>query len=96
VKTGRTPARPFESHVFQVAAYCALVERNFKQRPPYGIIRYPERSFTVEFSRTLEEELLSLLAQMQGALSADEMHRSHDMAARCQACGYVHLCEERL
>src|SRR3972149_2334260 len=43
VKTGRTPARPFESHVFQVAAYCALVERNFKQRPPYGIIRYPER-----------------------------------------------------
>ena len=96
VKTGRTPARPFESHVFQVAAYCALVERNFKQRPPYGIIRYPERSFTVEFSRTLEEELLSLLAQMQGALSADEMHRSHDMAARCQACGYVHLCVERL
>ena len=96
VKTGRTPQRPFESHVFQLAAYCALVERNFQQRPPYGIIRYPERSFEVEFTQDLERQLLSLLAEMQTALRSGELHRSHGAAARCRACGYAQLCDERL
>ncbi|MEX2143142.1 MAG: CRISPR-associated protein Cas4 [Anaerolineales bacterium] len=96
VKTGRTPARPFESHIFQLAAYCALVERNFNQRPAHGIIRYPQRSFTVEFTQELEGQLLTLLAEMRAAIRSGEMHRSHDVAARCRACGYVQLCEERL
>lgn len=96
VKTGRTPQRPFDSHVFQVAAYCALVEHNFQQRPPYGIIRYPERSFEVEFTQTLERQLVSLLAEMQTDLRSGELHRSHEAAARCRACGYGQLCDERL
>src|SRR3990172_9008840 len=96
VKTGRTPQRPFESHVFQLAAYCALIERNFEQRPPYGIIRYPERNFTVEFTETLERQLINLLAEIQTALRLGELHRSHEVAARCRACGYVQLCAERL
>lgn len=96
VKTGRTPQRPFESHVYQLAAYCALVERNFRQRPPHGIIRYPERSFTVEFTQTLERQLVSLLAEMETDLRSGEMHRSHGVSARCRACGYGQLCDERL
>jgi len=96
VKTGRTPQRPFEAHIYQLAAYCALVERNFQQRPPYGIIRYPERSFTVEFTQALEHQLVSLLGKMQTDLRSVELHRSHQVTARCRACGYVQLCAERL
>jgi len=96
VKTGRTPQRPFESHVFQLAAYCALMERNFQQRPVYGIIKYPERSFEVEFTQTLERQLVSLLAEMQTDLGSGELHRSHQAPARCRACGYGQLCDERL
>jgi CRISPR-associated exonuclease Cas4 len=95
VKTGRTPQQPFESHIFQLAAYCALVERNFLQRPPYGVIRYPQRSFKVEFTEALESQLLSLLVEMQTALRSGEQHRSHQAAARCRACGYLDLCAER-
>lgn len=96
VKSGRTPKKPFDSHVFQLAAYCALVERNFGKRPAYGIIRYPERSFTVEYSQGLEDRLLALLSEMQAALGSGEMHRSHPLAARCRACGYGQLCDESL
>jgi CRISPR-associated exonuclease Cas4 len=96
VKTGRTPQRPFDSHVFQLAAYCALVERNFQQRPPYGIIRYPQRSFQIDFSAALEAQLLALLAEMRAAFASSELHRSHNQAARCRACGYAALCTERL
>ncbi|MEX1247493.1 MAG: Dna2/Cas4 domain-containing protein [Anaerolineales bacterium] len=95
VKSGRTPKRPFQSHIFQLAAYCALVERNFAQRPPYGIIRYPQRSFTVEFTRQLEGQLLALLAEMRAGFGM-EMHRSHQVAARCHACGYGQLCDQHL
>ena len=41
VKTGKTPTRPYDSHVMQLVAYCVLVEENYGIRPPYGIIRYP-------------------------------------------------------
>jgi len=96
VKSGRTPTQPFQSHIYQLAAYCLLVQRNFKKRPPFGIIRYPERSFTVEFTRELEQQLLTLIKEMRAGLAGLEMHRSHRQAARCNSCGYRELCDQRL
>jgi CRISPR-associated exonuclease Cas4 len=96
VKSGRTPRKPYDSHIYQLAAYCLLVARNFRQRPAYGIIRYPQRSFRVEFTQALESQLLRLLANMRGGLGAMELHRSHQVAARCAACGYRQLCSERI
>lgn len=96
VKSGRTPRKPYDSHIYQLAAYCLLVARNFRQRPAYGIIRYPQRSFRVEFTQVLEAQLLRLLANMRGGLTRMELHRSHQVAARCAACGYHQLCSERI
>jgi CRISPR-associated exonuclease Cas4 len=96
VKSGRTPPKPFDSHIYQLAAYCLLVQRNYKRRPPYGIIRYPQRSFAVEFTRELEGQLISLLADMRSSSGFHELHRSHEQPGRCQACGFGQLCEERL
>lgn len=96
VKSGRTPTRPLQSHIFQLAAYCLLVQRNFKKRPPFGIIRYPERSFTVEFTRELEQQLLALLQDMRTGLLGAEMHRSHGQVGRCNSCGFRQLCDQRL
>lgn len=97
VKSGRTPQRPYETHILQLAAYCALVQRNYDQRPPYGILRYPERSFQVPFTAELEARLMAVLNEMHAVLAAGlEQHRSHAVAARCRACGYQELCAERL
>ncbi|MGH2581441.1 MAG: CRISPR-associated protein Cas4 [Anaerolineales bacterium] len=96
VKSGRTPSQPFQSHIYQLAAYCALVECNFGKRPAYGIIRYPGKSFQVDFTRQLESQLIRLLDEMKQGLMSREMHRSHRQPARCRSCGYLQVCEESL
>jgi CRISPR-associated exonuclease Cas4 len=96
VKSGSSPQKPYDTHIFQLAAYCVLVARNFKQRPPYGIIRYPQRSFRIEFTRDLENQLLGLLKEMRNGLDLTELHRSHNVFGRCRACGFGQLCEEHL
>src|SRR3990172_10770335 len=96
VKSGRTPSRPSESHIYQLAAYCLLVTRNYRKRPPYGIIRYPGRSFAVDFTQGLEENLVALLMEMRAGAALPELHRSHDQTGRCISCGFGQLCDERL
>ena len=48
VKSGRAPESPYDSHIYQLAAYCLLVEKSYGKRPPYGIIHYENRDFAVE------------------------------------------------
>lgn len=95
VKSGRSPKAPYESHIYQLAAYCLLVASNFGQRPSHGLIRYPERSFKVNFTEELEAGLLNLLDEMRAHKSAD-LPRSHQQAARCRACGYLQVCDQNL
>jgi CRISPR-associated exonuclease Cas4 len=96
VKSGWAPPVPYESHVFQLAAYCLLVERSTARRPPYGILRYRNRTFAVDYTKDLENKLVELLAEMRIEERTGECHRSHDEPARCERCGYRELCEEKL
>ena len=65
VKSGRVPDSPYDSHIYQVAVYCMLVEREFGKRPPYGIIHYGKRTFAVDYTKELENALLDLLTEMR-------------------------------
>jgi CRISPR-associated exonuclease Cas4 len=57
VKSGWAPPEPYEGHVYQLLAYCRLVEHAEGKRPPYGILRYRNRSFAVDYPRGGEQEL---------------------------------------
>jgi CRISPR-associated exonuclease Cas4 len=101
VKSSRLPEAPYDAHIYQVAAYCVLVERVMGKRPPYGIIHYTDRgkasrTFAVDFTSQLEDELLSLLTEIRSLEHRKEVERSHEVPARCARCGYRSLCEERL
>ncbi len=96
VKTGRAPTQPYDSHIFQLAAYCLLVEKSFGKRPPYGILHYPDRDFAVDFSPELETALLDLLAEMRRDEVRTNVPRSHEEPARCRRCGYKKACDQRL
>ena len=96
VKTGRTPAAPYDAHIFQVAAYCLLVERTYGKRPTHGILHYPARDFAVDYTRELESALLDLLASLRVDEHRHEIHRSHEQAERCVRCGYRQNCDQRL
>jgi CRISPR-associated exonuclease Cas4 len=96
VKSSRAPSLPYDSHVFQLAAYCLLVERTYGQRPPYGILRYRDRSFTIDYSPALENELENLLQAMRLQQRRGEANRSHNEPARCARCGYRGICDQKL
>jgi CRISPR-associated exonuclease Cas4 len=96
VKSGRTPAAPYDSHIFQVAAYCLLVEKTYGKRPPYGIIHYPNRDFAVDYTNQLESSLLDQLAEIRRDEVRSNVPRSHEDAARCRGCGFRKICDQSL
>jgi len=96
VKSGRTPEAPYDSHIFQVAAYCLLVEKTYGVRPPYGLIHYPHRNFAVDYTRQLESALLEHLAEMRRDEMRSDVLRSHEDPARCRGCGFRKVCDQRL
>jgi CRISPR-associated exonuclease Cas4 len=101
VKSSRPPESPYDSHIFQLAAYCLLVEKALGKRPPYGIIHYTDpsktsRSFAIDYTRELEEAVLAVLSEIRSLEKSTEVQRSHDSPGRCKSCGYGFLCEEKL
>jgi CRISPR-associated exonuclease Cas4 len=96
VKSGRAPAAPYDAHIYQLAAYCLLVERTYGRRPTHGIIHYPDRDFAVDYTSELESALLDLLADMRRDEQKSQIDRSHEQAARCVRCGYRNACDQRL
>jgi CRISPR-associated exonuclease Cas4 len=96
VKTGRTPAAPFDSHIYQLAVYCLLVHKTSGKRPSHGILHYPGRDFAVDYTPELEAALLALLAEMRRAGRRPAVKRSHSEAQRCRACGFRKTCDEKI
>ena len=96
VKTGRVPDAPYDSHIFQLAAYCLLVEKTYGKRPPYGIIHYSNRDFAVDYTPQLESALLDHLADMRRDELRKDVPRSHEDAARCRRCGFRKVCDQYL
>lgn len=96
VKSSQAPHEPYEGHILQLAAYCALVEENYGLRPRYGIIQYRNRAFAVEYTPDLEDDLLDLLAEMREDLYADELDRDHNDWQRCGRCSLRGQCVQRL
>ncbi len=96
VKSGRTPEAPYDSHIYQLASYCYLVHKTMGERPPYGIIHYPNRDFAIDYTPELEAALLDILSDMRRDEYRSEMDCSHSSPARCRGCGYQKICDQRL
>jgi len=96
VKTGRTPVAPWDSHIFQVAAYCLLVHKTYGERPSHGILHYPNRDFAVDYTPELESALLDLLDSIRRDERRRDVKRSHQDKQRCRLCGFHKVCDEKL
>ncbi len=96
VKSSRAPFQPYDSHILQLAVYCLLVEECYGRRPSYGIIKYADQAFEIEYTPELEEELLATLDDMRADLEERDAPRDHDDPGRCQACGYRQHCDQIL
>ena len=95
VKTGHTPAQPYEAHTLQLAAYMRLIEAQDGRKPAHGFIVYPQASFRIRNSHRLELELTKTISRMR-ASAASLPQRSHASPERCRACGYLSVCDQAL
>lgn len=105
VKTGNLPHQPYPAHIFQLAAYCILIEETYHQTPPYGILHYhlpanrfqsSSRTWQIPFTSDLRKQLIELMDEMRAESTRIESPRSHDQPARCSHCGYRHICDQKL
>jgi CRISPR-associated exonuclease Cas4 len=96
VKTSHISSGPYDGHIYQLAAYCLLIDRHLGKRPTYGILHYPNRTFAVDYTHELEQSLLSLLEEIHTKDRRKEVFRSHETASRCNRCGFRSICEQRL
>ena len=96
VKSCAAPDEPYRSHVLQLAAYCLLVEEVYERRPPFGLIHYPDRTFSVPYTPEVENEVLDTIEWMRQDLRDKQADRSHNDRVRCQGCGYATYCDQRL
>ena len=92
VKSRRAPGQPPLGHVLQLAAYCLLVEETYRQRPPHGVLRYADASFTIPYTDDLRAQVLHALDAIRQGRRQPDMPRSHDDPWRCRACGYRTAC----
>jgi CRISPR-associated exonuclease Cas4 len=96
LKTGRVPRGPLFSHILQVVAYCVLLEDEYGRAPPYGIIRYGETAFEIEYNEDQKKLLLQKLGEMRAAITKGETHRNHSRPGKCIHCSRRSGCPERL
>jgi CRISPR-associated exonuclease Cas4 len=89
-------ARPYESEILQLAAYCLLVEERFGKAVRVGRLQYPNQSVDIAFDDQLRERLLSSLDAVKAADLLPDVPRSHNSPARCRGCGFRRVCTDSL
>ena len=96
LKSRNSRSGPHEGEVAQVTAYCVLVEDSSAATRPCGIIQYADRSWPIRYTLKDRKRLLHILDEMREARNSQTVHRDHQHAARCRACGYRAVCDEAL
>lgn len=92
LKPGRRAVTPWLRDVVQLAAYCLLIEETEPRFAGYGYLRYADRTFRIDFTETLREELLRTLAALRADLTASDADPNHADARRCARCALVSAC----
>ncbi len=99
-KSNRAPERLFPSHEEQVGAYFILIESRFGPGavPDYGLVRFGDgKEFSVENSARLRERVLAHAKMMRAIETGGvEARRNHESRAKCAACEFFPVCDERI
>jgi CRISPR-associated exonuclease Cas4 len=96
-KSQKAPTTPYDSHILQLSAYCYLSEKSYGHRPAYGLIRYADKTYQIDYDEGQENELFDLIADMRRCETlGGAPARSHNQPSRCRGCGYDSICDQRL
>jgi len=97
IKTGNHH-EPKKNHIFQLAAYCQILEENYGGFIPYGILVYSDTSqqFKIPFNPKIRFELESTVNKMRKSLKTGKIKRNHNDSKRCESCSMRTYCDEKI
>lgn len=95
VKSGKGP-RPHQSQVFQLAAYCQILEDTSGVFVPEGILVYNNVPYTIRFDPKLRFELESVMKTMRASLRSGVVKRNHHEPGRCHHCSMKQYCTDSI
>ncbi|MDH7517725.1 MAG: Dna2/Cas4 domain-containing protein [Candidatus Thermoplasmatota archaeon] len=96
VKTG-VYDEPQRSHVFQLAAYCQLLEDAYGGFVPYGVLVYGDsHQYKIPFNPRIRFELDSTVKTMRYIMRTGNVVRNHDDVRRCIGCSMRTYCEIKM
>jgi CRISPR-associated exonuclease Cas4 len=83
---------PYSNHMIQLAAYCLILEDYFVQAPTYGVLRYADREFTVEYTPALKKKVIRLLTEMSRCSEQQPPPLARQRASKCRTCTFQPIC----
>lgn len=97
IKTGNH-YEPKKNHIFQLAAYCKILEENYGSFIQYGMLIYCDTSkqFQIPFNPKLRFELESILKEMRATLKTGKIKRNHNYSQRCRNCSMRKYCDKKI
>lgn len=94
VKSG-SYLNPQKNHILQLATYCQLVEDNYGNFVPYGILKYKNSEFKIPFDPKLRFELESVINKMKNTLNK-KVVKNHNDPKKCKICSMNIYCTKKL
>lgn len=93
-KSSRFRGHPYKGHILQLAAYCLLIEEEYRKKPPYGILKYGEKEIPpILFTNELRASLLTKIKKMREINpEEDDLPPICDDVRKCKNCGYNYFC----
>ena len=96
LKTGRYKT-PQKNHIFQLAAYCQLLEENFNIFVPYGILVLNNQDeYKLPFNPMIRFELENTIKKMRNQLKDNVITRNHQDPYRCINCSMRKYCSIKI
>lgn len=96
VKSGRGKSVPYDSHIYQLAAYCLLIDQVLDARPEYGILHYSNQDIAIDYTADLEKNTIQIIREIHANSRKKSINRSHESSNRCQKCSYRSICDQSL
>lgn len=93
LKTGKHN-KPQKNHIFQLAAYCQLLEENYGGFVPYGILVYNNKyQYKIPYDPKTRFELDKTIQKMRYALKNRKIIVNHNDIRRCKSCSMRTYCD---
>jgi len=83
---------PTPYHLYQLAAYCQLLEDTHHTFVPYGVLVYSDADFEIPFDPHLRFNLEKTLKEMRKAIATRTLPEIHLNPQKCKHCSFQHCC----